>query len=57
MAIDLKTTQVGEDNATKDGRTSQIDQPLQEILARVGRDSRDASRKYLDETVVPHGGE
>jgi hypothetical protein len=31
--------------------------PLAPVLAAIGRDSRNAPRQYLDEVVVPHGGE
>ncbi len=31
--------------------------PLKEALEQVRRDSRDNPRTFLDETVVPHGGE
>ena len=56
MATDLHTTQLRDETATKqDEQVKQ--QPLQEVIARVGRDSRRDSREYLNETVVPHGGE
>ena len=31
--------------------------PMQEALAQVRKDSRDNPQAFLDETVVPHGGE
>ena len=31
--------------------------PLQEALQQVRRDSRDNPQAFLDESVVPHGGE
>jgi hypothetical protein len=31
--------------------------PLDEALAQVRKDSRDNPQSFLDETVVPHGGE
>jgi hypothetical protein len=31
--------------------------PMNEALAQVRKDSRDDPRAFLDETVVPHGGE
>jgi hypothetical protein len=31
--------------------------PLEEVLEQVRRDSREDPQAFLDETVVPHGGE
>lgn len=31
--------------------------PVQEVLDDVRRDSREEPQAFLDETVVPHGGE
>lgn len=31
--------------------------PLSRVLHSIGRDSRRDSQNYLDEVVVPHGGE
>lgn len=31
--------------------------PMEEALEQVRRDSRQDAEEYLDETVVPHGGE
>ena len=31
--------------------------PLADVLAEVRRDSQADPKRYLDETVVPHGGE
>jgi len=31
--------------------------PLEDALAQVRRDSRANAEEFLDETVVPHGGE
>ncbi len=31
--------------------------PLSHVLFGIGRDSRRDPQKYLDEVVVPHGGE
>ena len=31
--------------------------PLREVLDLIRRDSRREPQQYLDETVVPHGGE
>lgn len=39
------------------GIASPAVRPLSEALAAIGRDSRSAPRQYLDEVVVPHGGE
>lgn len=66
MAIELQTKQLHDQTVTTDKavadnaaapETRDRVQPLEEILARVGRDSQEKSRQYLDETTVPHGGE
>ncbi len=31
--------------------------PLPDVLRQIGRDSRRDSQQYLDETIVPFGGE
>lgn len=31
--------------------------PLSRVLSSIGRDSKTEPKNYLDETVVPHGGE
>ena len=55
MAIDVHTTELRDETVKQNEQVTKL--PLQEVVARVGRDSRHESRQYLDETVVPHGGE
>ena len=65
MAIELQTKPLCDQavqpaDTARNGvapETRDLVQPLEEILARVGRDSQQKSRQYLDETTVPHGGE
>ncbi len=51
-------TQVADVTETKNAATS-IDQAalLKDVIAQVRDDSVEASKEYLDETKVPHGGE
>ena len=38
-------------------QTSPLTVPLEKVVEEVLRDSREQPEQYLDETVVPHGGE
>jgi hypothetical protein len=55
MAVDLRRDRAVE----KDTKTSRQPDPeaLDRVADQVRQDSREESERYLDETVVPHGGE
>ena len=52
-------TKVGvlERGRTETRRTQPAQVPFADVLAGVRRDSQADPKRYLDETVVPHGGE
>ena len=54
MATDINTLKQDEAVSTP-GKPKVL--PLERVLDQVRRDSRQDTEEYLDETVVPHGGE
>jgi hypothetical protein len=53
--IDPETLEVRDLEAQAPARPAAV--PLAEVLYLIRRDSRREPRQYLDETIVPHGGE
>jgi len=52
MATDIRETKL---ETAPD--TESLECLLECLIARVGRDSREQAEQYLEESVVPHGGE